>query len=145
MHVFERPPRARVIALLSACGLPVDDLCPWQFEHFFGCGTVENPTGVVGIEMYGAVALLRSLAVVEASRGLGLGSGLVAAVEDHARKKGVKDVYLLTTSARRLFEAFGYQEVTRESAPDPIRTTSEFSAICPASATFMRKRIAPPP
>lgn len=141
MQIFARPRRAQVIALLAACGLPFEDLHAEQFEHFFGCGTEDDTAGVVGIEIHGAVALLRSLAVATTSRGLGLGKVLVAAVEDHAKQKGVKDIYLLTTSARRIFESLGYQEVARECAPDPIRTSPQFSTICPASATFMWKRV----
>ena len=139
MHIYAKPPRAQVIALLSACALPFEDLEADPTGHFFGCGPRENPMGVVGIEIYGSVALLRSLAVAEALRGLGLGRRLVAAVEHHAQRNGVEDIYLLTTSARQLFESLGYREVPRESAPPSIVATSEFSSICPASATFMHK------
>lgn len=46
--------------------------------HFFGLGTKEEPEGVVGLELFGTVALLRSLAVVSSRRGAGLGSKLLA-------------------------------------------------------------------
>ena len=139
MHVFAKPQKQQITTLLSDCGLPFEDLADEHLEHFFGCGEEDSPRGVVGLEIYGSVALLRSLAVAQSARGLGCGRTLVATAEHHARARGVKEIFLLTTSAGPLFEALGYEVAPRESAPEAIRATSEFSTVCPASATFMRK------
>jgi amino-acid N-acetyltransferase len=139
MHIFAKPSRQQVAALLSDCDLPFEDLNSEHLEHFFGCGEEDAPKGVVGLEIYGSVALLRSLAVAENARGRGCGRTLVDAAERYAKARGVKEVFLLTTSAKSLFESLGYEVASRESAPDAIKATSEFSAVCPASATFMRK------
>lgn len=120
----------------------MEDLHANSFEHFLGCVHEDVLSGVVGLEIYGSVALLRSLAVVESSRGLGCGKRLVAEAEAYAMGRGVKQIYLLTDTAASLFESLGYVSAERESAPNAIRTTAEFSSICPVSAAFMVKHIA---
>ena len=68
-----RPPRSTAVALLQAQGLPVSDITDEHLEHFFFIGSDGSPTGLVGIEIYGADALLRSLVVAETARTQGPG------------------------------------------------------------------------
>jgi amino-acid N-acetyltransferase len=110
-------------------------------QHFLACGLPENPAGVVGLELYGPLALLRSLAVATSHRGTGLGKTLVAAAEAHAQSCGVRELCVLTTTAERFFERLRYQRADRDAAPAVIRGTSEFTSLCPASAAFLRKRL----
>lgn len=140
MHLYHRPPEASTRALLSACGLTSDDIQPSDLEHFFGCGAEESPAGVVGLEFFGDVALLRSLAVAESARGLGCGKGLVSRAESYALDQGAAAIYLLTETADTLFSRLGYRLIDRASAPAAIRETSQFSSLCPASARLMVKR-----
>lgn len=140
MHICRHPAEAAAKRLLAECHLPSSDLEPRHFEHFFGCGDKEAPQGVVGLELYGPVALLRSLAVAEKARGKGCGRELVAEAERYAWSQGVKEIYLLTTTAERFFSALGYRHAERESAPEEIRATKEFSTLCPSDSVFMGKR-----
>lgn len=142
MQIFRRPAERDVRRLLAAATLPLEDLTPEHLEHFFGCGTRDAALGVGGIELHGHDALLRSLAIDEKARGRGCGKALVTALEAHARREGARRVYLLTTTAARFFEGLGYRSVARDKAPDAIRATSEFAALCPASAAFMAKDLA---
>jgi amino-acid N-acetyltransferase len=142
MQIYAQPPAQLTLALLKECDLPTEDITPEHFENFFGCGARDDPKGVVGVELFGDVGLLRSLAVSESVRGRGCGSRLVAEVEAHARAQGVKTMYLLTSTARPLFESLGYVAADRALAPDAIRNAREFSSICPSSAVFMCKKIA---
>jgi amino-acid N-acetyltransferase len=48
---------------------------------------------------------------------------------------------LLTTTAEDFFRALGYARIARELAPEAIRTTREFSSLCPASSVVMVKRL----
>jgi amino-acid N-acetyltransferase len=139
VDIHRNPPEPKVKHLLAESQLPTSDLSPRHLEHFFGCGSVEAPKGVVGLEIYDKVALLRSLAVSADSRGNGCGKALVAQAERYARSQGVTAIYLLTTTAAEFFERLGYKRVDRESAPDAIRQTEEFSALCPSSSAFMVK------
>lgn len=139
MDIFERPAEADVKQLLAESGLPTADITAQHLHHFFGCGSEGKLEGVVGLELYGDAALLRSLAVRAAQRGSGLGSGLVEHAEGYAREKGVKSLYLLTTTAEAFFRRRGYVSIPREEAPAAIAGTREFSGICPASSAFMVK------
>jgi len=141
MNIFRNPPEAQVRSLLTECQLPTSDLSPKNLEHFFGCGTAQTPKGVVGLEIYGTVALLRSLAVATDCRGIGCGKALVAEAERYAQSKGVTELYLLTTTAADFFERLGYRRSARENAPEAIRQTKEFSGLCPSSAAVMAKAL----
>lgn len=141
MNIFRNPPLQQVKSLLAETGLPASDLLPENLEHFFGCGAEQALKGVIGLEIFGRVALLRSLAVAPDCRGTGCGKALVAEAERYARSKGVTELYLLTTTAERFFERLGYRSAVREDAPEAIRQTKEFSGLCPSNSTFMAKML----
>jgi amino-acid N-acetyltransferase len=143
MNLFRNPSESDVKRLLAESKLPSSDLSSKHLEHFWGCGPVEAPKGVVGLEINGDVALLRSLAVAVDSRGHGYGKALVAQAERYAHAEGVSKVYLLTTTAEEFFNRLGYRKASRESAPAPIRQTEEFSGLCPSSSAFMVKVLLP--
>lgn len=143
MHIYPRPGAIKVMNLLAQCALPNADISAKKLEHFFGCGAEHDPAGVVGVELCGEVALLRSLAVKAAVRGRGCGKRLVQEAEQHAARSGAKRLYLLTTTAQEFFERLGYTTVDRESVPDAIRATTEFTTLCSASAAVMAKQIWP--
>lgn len=91
------------VALLAAVGLPSSDLTEPQLAHFLFSGPRDAPTGLVGLELYDGVALLRSLAVAPDARRSGLGSALLEQAEGYAYAHGVRSLYLLTTTAQRFF------------------------------------------
>jgi len=140
MNIHYQPSAEPVRKLLLEADLTTEDL-PESLDHFFGCGERSAPGGVVGLELYGPYALLRSLAVAAASRHRGCGKALVAAAEEHARGKAVESIFLLTETAETFFRRLGYQVADRGAAPGPIRQTREFSELCPDSATFMMKNL----
>jgi amino-acid N-acetyltransferase len=43
--------------------------------------------------------------------------------------------------ASAYFSARGYGLADRQRAPQVIKTTAQFAGLCPASATFMKKRL----
>jgi len=141
MDIFTNPEETAVKNLLSASGLPIADISAQHLHHFFGFASGGELLGIVGLELYEEVALLRSLAVAAAHRGAGLGSRLVAHAERYARDHGVKFLYLLTNTAESLFLRRGYVKIPREEAPPAIMDTKEFAGICPLSSTFMVKRL----
>jgi len=139
--IRERPPHLSVVALLEAEGLPASDLTDTHLEHFFFTGTDDAPSALVGLEIYGEAALLRSLVVSAAARTKGLGSALVLHAEEYAAAHQVRALYLLTTTAEPYFEHRGYRRIDRSQAPPPIQSTREFASLCPASSAFMIKRL----
>ena len=144
MNVFPQPPASAVTRLLTEAGLPFSDLTPTHFKNFFGCGSTNAPDGIIGVELYESVALLRSLAVNVSCRGRGCGTALVAQAEHFAQSQGTKEIYLLTTTAEHFFERLGYARVQREAAPLSIRRTQEFSTLCSSSSALMAKRLPAP-
>lgn len=141
--IHTKPRRSAAVALLESAALPVADLTDAHLDHFFHCGPTEAPTGLVGVELCGDDALLRSLVVAPEHRDRGLGAALVQHAEHYARSRGARTVYLLTTTAEDFFRRHGYVAADRAAAPPGIRATREFSAICPASSAFLVKLLPP--
>ncbi len=139
--IHHAPSREAAASILEASGLPSVDLTAAHMRHFFYAGPESELRGLVGIEIHGADALLRSLVVAAELRSTGLGSALVQRVEAHARVQGVRSMYLLTTTAERFFARRGYARLDRADAPAGIRATREFTDVCPASANFMFKAL----
>ena len=126
--------------LLMRNDLPAEDIRE-NPGAFYVARTGDERVGAGGIEQYGADGLFRSVVVEEHARGEGVGTELCVALEAVAREAGVKRLYLLTTTAAGFFAGRGYAEIEREAAPDPIRDTTEFAALCPASAMCLRKSL----
>jgi amino-acid N-acetyltransferase len=141
LSIQERPPQSSVVALLQAEGLPTSDLMEGHLEHFFFTGSGGALSAVVGLELYGEDALLRSLVVSAAARTQGLGSALVHHAEVYAAAQRVRSLYLLTTTAESYFTHRGYQRIDRAQAPPAIQSTREFASLCPANSAFMIKRL----
>lgn len=139
--ISSRPDLVAVKRLLTATRLPDGDLTDAHLEHFFHAVRDCQLLGIVGVEVLGESGLLRSLVVRDDSRASGFGSTLVTHAEGYARSRGVRDLYLLTTTAQAFFAARGYHAVSRDRAPHTIKATREFAAICPASAVLMTKQL----
>lgn len=125
-------------SLLEANSLPIEDLEQSNIS-FFGTRDGRGLSGVVGLELLGAVGLLRSLAVREDQRGSGLGTNLLRDAEAMAAAHGITELFLLTTTAEPFFASRGYSRRSREGAPLSVRGTIEFRSICPSSAACMGK------
>lgn len=133
---------AEVKALVSSSGLPVSDLDERPQLRLFGVRLKGKIIGLVGIEVYETVGLLRSLAVDPEFRHSGYARALVIHAETWAAQHQVEKLYLLTTTAADFFAHLGYKEVSRVEAPKAIAQTTQFVGLCPSSATFMRKKLA---
>lgn len=94
--------------------------------------------GSAGMELLGNVGLLRSVAVAETHRNQQLGQRLFAAALEYARMHDVQEVFLITNSAERYFEKYGFQEIERRLVPDEIAQTEQFSSLCPSTAVVMK-------
>ena len=141
-HIIERRPgRDGATRLLEAVALPASDLTDSHMNEFFYCGSAAAPVGLVGLEFLGNDVLLRSLAVAPDRRGSGLGSALADMAEAHARARGARSIFLLTTTAEAFFKSRGYVPADRATAPDAIRTSREFADLCPASSAFLVKHL----
>jgi amino-acid N-acetyltransferase len=126
-----------VRALLKRCELPTEDVAPAPSATFLQARAGDTIVGTVGLEIFGENALLRSLAVAPERRGQMLGRELWVRIRDEARRRQVRRLYLLTTTAESWFARLGFARVGRDAVPDAIRGTTEFSALCPGTAAVM--------
>ena len=131
-----------VIALLEAAGLPTTGV-PRTLGDFLVADAADGVLGAIGLERYGSGALLRSAVVRPGDRGTGIGAALVRALLDRARDGGLREIYLLTTTAEGWFPRFGFTPIARTQVPEAVRASVEFREACPASATVMRVLVRP--
>jgi amino-acid N-acetyltransferase len=121
--------------------LPLDGLQDQFGDGYAVAESNGTVIGVEGIEVYGDDGLLRSAAVVANWRGKGVGDALTRDRIEWARRRGLRSLYLLTTTAGDYFPRFGFERVDRDTAPDAVRRSREFSEACPSSALFMKLRL----
>jgi len=126
-----------IILLLSSHGLPTDDLAG-KAASLFVLEVDGRIIGSGGVEVFGDAGLLRSVAVVEPLRGEGFGATICREIVGRMRARGVRELFLLTTTAPGFFGALGFTRIDRNDAPAEIRGTTEFSGVCPISAVCMR-------
>jgi len=117
-----------VVALLEENGLPSSDI-PEKWGSLFLARSDGSVVGTGGVEILGEYGLLRSLAVMQGERNRGYGRAVVRGLTHHARQAGVRELYLLTTTAAVFFEGLGFERIPRENAPIPITQTSEFCGL----------------
>ncbi|MGX5732380.1 arsenic resistance N-acetyltransferase ArsN2 [Pseudoxanthomonas beigongshangi] len=130
-----------VVNLLHESGLLTSDLEAGLDVAFLGARTQDTLQGCIALERCQDALLLRSLAVAQPYRGSGLGKALVSRAEEKAKADGFRAVYLLTVGASGFFTSRGYKMLDRSDAPAAIRTTSQFSTLCPASSFLMVKEL----
>jgi amino-acid N-acetyltransferase len=128
-----------VLGLLRRAGLPTEGVEAGSLADFVIAEAGGTAVGVVGLEVYRESALLRSAAVEEGWRGTGVGRALIDRALAMSNERGIRDVFLLTTTAEHYFPRFGFACVCRESVPEALQTSAEFQGACPSTAVVMRK------
>jgi len=93
--------------------------------------------GCAGAEVYGSIALLRSVAVAPGLQRQGIGRTLVERLLHEARARDIATLYLLTVTAPEYFAAYGFKRLPVEKAPAALKASAEFQGACPACAALM--------
>ncbi|MFK5856434.1 MAG: arsenic resistance N-acetyltransferase ArsN2 [Bacteroidota bacterium] len=130
----------KVKTLLVENNLPVNDIDKIAVQLFV-VKAKNKIIGVIGIENYSTIGLLRSLAVSDNYKNLKIGAELVDYIIGYCSTNKMQELYLLTTTAEKYFVKFGFNIMERENIPDLIKKTSQFADICPASAIIMKKHL----
>lgn len=142
--VFAKEDEKGILKLLAQAGLPTEDLTRDKLKNFLVAKPEESSLiGAIGVELYGDLGLLRSLIVHPSHRGKGIGKCLTHELESLAKWKGIKRLYLLTTTAADFFTQVGYRMIQRARVPGSIAGTEEFRNICPVSAVSLFKDLVP--
>ena len=129
-----------VVALLTAAGLPTEDLRK-DLHHFWIADASGTAIGVIGMDLYAPYGLLRSMTVLPEYRNKGIASRLVDQVEQLAKKLDLSELYLITNTAESYFSKKGFQLITKADLPPDVASTEEMNGLCPTSAVIMRKAI----
>jgi amino-acid N-acetyltransferase len=130
-----------VVELLRKCNLPYQDI---SLENNLFLSYHDDSGRIIGsggLEFYSRFALLRSVAVDENVRGNSIGKQIVNELLKKAKEKNAYEVYLLTDTARNFFINRGFMDVGRDNVPNDVKASSEFSSVCPVSASAMVYRI----
>src|SRR6266567_1147913 len=125
-----------ILALLEKSVLPQDGLSDYMATTLVAR---EDHTivGSAALELYGTVALLRSVAVADPLRGQGLGQQLTKEALKLAEQHGVTLVYLLTETASGFFPRFGFRPIPRSEVAPAVHASTEWTTACPDTAQAM--------
>jgi len=127
--------------LLERNQLPTSDLASARAEFIVACESARI-IGAGALERCGDCALLRSIAVERQWRGSGAGRLIVEELERRASAQGLRELILLTLTAREFFARLGYRAKDRARVPAAVLDSGEFRSLCPASAVCMAKTLA---
>jgi N-acetylglutamate synthase-like GNAT family acetyltransferase len=133
-----RPEDLEVIkALLLESGLPIAGVDE-NWKTFLIARDGDAPVGCGGAEAYQVVALIRSIAVKPDYRSHGIGRRLVRQLLDRLASRGLREFYLLTTTAEEYFKKRGFKTIDRDEVHPQLLSSREFQDACPSTATCMR-------
>ncbi len=127
-----------VADLLHSCHLPLEGARD-HLQDFVVAVWAGDIVGVAGLECWGKVGLLRSVAVLARHRGAGIARQLIDRVCAHARSRGLSDLYLLTTSAADYFSRLAFAQIQRRDAPSALLASVQFQGVCPCSALLLHR------
>jgi amino-acid N-acetyltransferase len=127
--------------LLQTSQLPLEGAQAHLAHYLVVDGEAGTLAACAGVELYGRVGLLRSVAVAPRAQGQGLARRLVRQLVDDAIGRGLQGLYLLTTTAPDYFARLGFTRQALADAPAALQASAELQGACPASAVFMALRL----
>jgi amino-acid N-acetyltransferase len=119
---------ASLIPLIASGELPPIFLEPFV-DGFLIVEHNGRPIGCGGVEFYGPDAVIRSVVVDPAARGLGLGLDIARLLEDDAWKSDAKDVYLFTMHAHDFWKRIGYRDLPLDEWPQMVRENWQYQFV----------------
>ena len=123
--------------LLGSCGLPYQDIVPSSGILFMVAESEGRLAGVCGAEVRPDAVLLRSLAVLMAFRGMGVGQMLARKIMQEAAGQNPLPMFILTLTAENYLAKLGFRRIPRKDVPESIRKTGQFKGVCPKTAVCM--------
>ncbi|GGJ53619.1 arsenic resistance N-acetyltransferase ArsN2 [Deinococcus roseus] len=130
----------RIEALLSRLQLPLQGAQEY-LSHFWLQEDQQELQAVAGLELHGDFGLLRSVAVAPEHQNHRHGTALVQHLIQQARQQNLHTLFLLTTTAERYFQKFGFQRILRADLPPEVLASEELQGACPQSATVMQLQL----
>lgn len=131
--------KAAVLNLLTRTNLPHDGISEYLENFLVARDESRAVIGCAGLEHQGKLGLLRSVAVSPELQKSGLGSRLVEAVINEAKRSGLREIILLTTTAREFFaRRFNFVETGRENYNENLKDSSEWMLPRCSAAAMMK-------
>jgi amino-acid N-acetyltransferase len=127
-----------ITKLLDALHLPTAGVSS-HIDNFLISESQGEIIGTIGLEIYDKTALLRSAAVVPQYQNKGIGNRLYNVLLSYAQQIGIKELILLTTTAKDYFLGKGFEVIDKESIHKRVFSSAEFKGACPLTAIAMRK------
>ena len=128
---------ATIKLILQANQLPVQGVDD-HWRTFLVARDGDKIVACGGAEAYPIAALIRSIAVLPDYQRHGLGRRLVRQLLDRLAARGLREFYLLTTTAEDYFRKRGFKTIERDEVHPQLLASREFKDACPASAVCMR-------
>ncbi len=126
--------------LLSKCGLPTLYIHRY-LKSFIVAKAAEKIVGVIGVEVYGRVGLLRSMCVDQAYRGQGIAKMLHRKILTYVQLQKVGRLYVFTLNAAKFASKLGFHKIDKKRIPKSIRSTWQFRGSRRYPVVSMMKRI----
>lgn len=126
----------KITNLLKINKLPYSDIQKIDIE-FIVAKKDNEIIGCIGLEKFETEGMLRSFAVDDEFKNKGIGTEMYNRILSYSHQNNIKNMHLLTNTAKEYFLKAGFLVVDRDNAPEAIKGTSEFSGLCPVSSTYM--------
>jgi N-acetylglutamate synthase-like GNAT family acetyltransferase len=111
-------------------------------QTYWRLGPASQPAGFIGVEQYGAVAVLRSILVTPDYKDQGYGAGLISLAAGKLRHAGVREIWAVTESAKSFFEHLGWKVRDDGDVPEPVRHVPIADGTDAEGAIYMSTRLA---
>lgn len=128
---------AAIKSILIANDLPTDGVDD-HWKTFIVARDGDKIVACGGAEAYQFAALIRSVAVLPEHRSHGIGRKIVRQLLDRLASRGLREFYLLTTTAEEYFKKRGFKTIDRDEVHPQLMSSREFQGACPDTAVCMR-------
>lgn len=126
--------------LLVAALLPSGDV-GGPNQRFIVARQGGRVVGCAGLETFGEDGQLRSMAVHWTSRNGGLGSRLHGRLLFEALQAGVRNLYVVTTTAADFFTRQGYRKVRATDVPPGVLASEEYATFVPGGGVALSRSV----
>ena len=123
--------------ILRSHNLPNDDIDD-HIDNFIVAKINGSVIGVIGVQFFNKLALLRSFGVINNYQHSGIGTILYNEMLKKMKNQLISEVFLLTISAESYFLKKGFNRIHRNIVPQKIKKSHEFKYACPSSAVCMK-------
>lgn len=126
--------------LLSDSQLPIEGVVTF-LENYIVASLEQEIIGVVGVEIYDNIGLLRSLAVKSGFQGKAIGKELFSRIMAFAHNQHMNELYMFTSTSEIFFAKRGFHKIDRDTVPETLKESIEFKNLCPESAICMKLQL----